>query len=293
MYDRAASQDAKIRQKHREDMFLRRLFAMLSNMAKADGKIDELEVHAATKAFIYFPRAGERRRFCVRVFNEAKNGRISLFRLAWEFANKWAAPDDCVCAYELLWDIACANGVLKPVHKSNLKGICQYLNLPEHCFELCYRKRMGSFREWTHDEAQSEWKARWKKAEEERFEEYRRRAAAWENDDRRYGNGETGYDDGFQSEYEKRIRDWYRQSFDDVPPKRKPLSPLQKEYELIGCESDATDETLLRAYRAAAKKYHPDLLRANGYSESLIQKATAKMSQINDAWSKIRKERNI
>ena len=128
------SYGVKNRLKHREDMFLRRLFAMLSKMAKADHRVDAWETHAAERAFERFPRAAARRKFCVRVFNDSKNGRLSLFRLAWEFSNKWAAPEDCLAAYELLWDIACAKGVLRPIHKSNLEGICQYLNLPDMRF---------------------------------------------------------------------------------------------------------------------------------------------------------------
>ena len=47
----------KKRLKRREDMFLRRLFGILAKMAKADGKVDAWEVHAAEGAFARFPRA--------------------------------------------------------------------------------------------------------------------------------------------------------------------------------------------------------------------------------------------
>ena len=60
--------------KHREDMFLRRLFGLLARMAKIDGKVDAWEAHAAEGAFARFPRATARRKFCVAVFNSAKNG---------------------------------------------------------------------------------------------------------------------------------------------------------------------------------------------------------------------------
>ena len=43
--------DIKKRLKQREDMFLRRLFGMLAKMAKADGKVDAWETHAAEGAF--------------------------------------------------------------------------------------------------------------------------------------------------------------------------------------------------------------------------------------------------
>ena len=47
--------DIKKRVKQREDMFLRRLFGMLAKMAKADGKVDAWETHAAEGAFARFP----------------------------------------------------------------------------------------------------------------------------------------------------------------------------------------------------------------------------------------------
>ena len=66
---------------------------MLAKMAKADGKVDAWETHAAEGAFARFPRAAARRKFCVRVFNESKRIRISLYRQAWEDAAKKCHPD--------------------------------------------------------------------------------------------------------------------------------------------------------------------------------------------------------
>lgn len=266
----------KKRLKHREDMFLRRLFAILAMMARADHKVDAWETHAAEKAFERFPRAAARRKFCARVFNESRNARKSLFRLAWEFANKWATPEDCLIVYDLLWDIACSTGVLKPIHKANLEGVCKYLNLPGSYFGIYYRKRSGTFREWT-------------AADEER-----ERAEAGHREGPRRQADDAERETEAQREYRKRAREWFHRHFRDTPPpSAKPVSALQKEYELLGCSCDAADDVVRRAYRAAAKKYHPDLLRANGYSESFIQKATIKMAQINAAWEKIRKERDI
>ena len=92
---RTSDNDIKKRLKQREDMFLRRLFGMLAKMAKADGKVDAWEIHAAEGAFARFPRAAARRKFCVRVFNESKRSRISLYRQACEFSNKYASAADC------------------------------------------------------------------------------------------------------------------------------------------------------------------------------------------------------
>ena len=220
--------DIKRRIKHREDMFLRRLFGMFAKMAKSDRKVDAWEVHAAEKAFDRFPRAAARRKFCVRVFNEARNSRISLAKMAWDLANKWATPEECLAAYEVLWDID---------------------------FSIFYRRRSGTFREWSQQDEMRE-------REEARRREASRRAEA------------------------------NRRAEERRQPPRK-VSPLQAEYDLLGCPADATDEAAKNAYRMAAKKYHPDILRAGGMPEAEVRKASAMMAKVNEAWEKIRKARGI
>ncbi len=250
--------DIKRRIRRREDMFLRRLFGMFAKMAKADRKVDAWEVHAAEKAFDRFPRAAARRKFCVRVFNEARNSRIPLAKMAWEFSGKWASPGECLAAYEVLWDIACATGVLKPPHKTALEFLCRCLNLPEGYFAIIYRRRAGTFREWSQqDELRAQEEAR--RREAERRAEAARRAE------------------------ERRRRE----------ARQRMVSPLQAEYDLLGCRADATNEEAKRAYRMAAKKYHPDILRARGMPEAEVRKAGAMMAKVNAAWEKIRKDRGM
>lgn len=240
----------KKRLKQREDMFLRRLFGMLAKMARSDGKVDAWETHAAEGAFARFPRAAARRKFCVRVFNESKRGRLSLYRQAWEFANKYASPEDCLVVYELLWDISCATGLLKSVHKDNLKGVCKYLNLPESYFDIFFRKRSATFREWTHNDQKTQEQARQSKG-----------------------------------------KDTHERTRREPPP--RPKTALQKAYELIGCSSTDNDAAVRRAYRLAAKKCHPDILRASGASDERVAAATEQMARINDAWDTIRKARGM
>ena len=70
-------------------------------------------------------------------------------------------------------------------------------------------------------------------------------------------------------------------------------SSILEAYEILESESTATAEELKSAYRKMAKRYHPDLLRANGVPEEMIAEATARMVQVNAAWDDIRRSRGI
>ena len=252
----AANDAFKKRLKRREDMFLRRLFGILAKMAKADGRVDAWEAHAAEGAFVRFTRAAERRGFCTKVFNSAKNSRMSLARLAAEFADTWASPKECLAVYEILWDIACAKGVLHPAHKAALREVCAALRLPHKYFEIFYRRRSATFRE----------------------------AAPEEPSGANGPGGRTGddsHDDGETSGRRRR----------PPPPPKK--TPLEEAYELLGCSPSDTDDAVRRAYRNAAKLYHPDMLRAKGRSEAQVRAASETMARVNSAWELIRKERGI
>ncbi len=59
-------------------------------------------------------------------------------------------------------------------------------------------------------------------------------------------------------------------------------------YKVLGVTRDASDEDIKRAYRALAKKYHPDKYKDSDLSEL----ANEKMKEINAAYDQITKERS-
>ena len=250
--------EMKKRLRHHEDMYLRRLFGMLAQMAKADGKVDAWEVHAAEGAFTRFPRAAERRRFCAGMFNRAKGGRVSITKMADEFACTLASADDCLAVYELLWDVACATGVLRAEQKRLLREICQFLRLPPAYFDIYYRRRRSTFRE----------------------------------QEQKQSGGERSQQSRRTSEKQRsQKREENRRERPKPPP--KPKSALQRAYELLGCKESDSNDVVKRSYRLAAKRYHPDMLRATGASEVQIAQSTQKMAQVNAAWELICKERGL
>jgi len=67
---------------------------------------------------------------------------------------------------------------------------------------------------------------------------------------------------------------------------------LQKAYEILGA-SDADDfETIKKKYRTLVKEYHPDILMGQGKEQSIIDQATAKLQEINEAYEMIKKEKS-
>ncbi|MBP3437212.1 MAG: J domain-containing protein [Clostridia bacterium] len=63
---------------------------------------------------------------------------------------------------------------------------------------------------------------------------------------------------------------------------------MNNPYKVLGISADATDTEVKNAYRALARKYHPDNYTADN---PLADLATEKMKEINEAYDQIMKER--
>ncbi|MCU0376640.1 MAG: TerB family tellurite resistance protein [Bacteroidales bacterium] len=62
-------------------------------------------------------------------------------------------------------------------------------------------------------------------------------------------------------------------------------------YRILEVERSATEEELKKAYRKMAIKYHPD--KVSHLGEEFRKTAEEKFRSVNEAWEKIKKERNI
>lgn len=68
---------------------------------------------------------------------------------------------------------------------------------------------------------------------------------------------------------------------------------LEKAYEIL--ESNPSDDAniLKKNYRKLVKKHHPDIISGQGASQNIIDEATRKLQEINEAYELIKKERKI
>ena len=66
---------------------------------------------------------------------------------------------------------------------------------------------------------------------------------------------------------------------------------LSEAYAFLGVSPDASDEAVRLAYRAKAKKYHPDSLKARGLPDDMVKKATEMMSRLNAALADVERSR--
>lgn len=68
---------------------------------------------------------------------------------------------------------------------------------------------------------------------------------------------------------------------------------LEDAYKILESTPSDDDKTLKTNYRRLVKKHHPDIISGQGASQSIIDEATKKLQEINEAYEMIKKDRGI
>ena len=202
----------------REVVFLSAVGAMLAKLSKADGHVDATEIEAGERAFVRLGLTPENRELCINAFHAAKTDPHSIFDYAEAFASVARAVAIREMMYDILWDVACADGVVSVEERRILETIVIPLRIRPSLFSEQRSRRLRASR---------------------------------------------------------------------------PAPSAPDPYVVLGCSASATNEELRRAYRAQAKKYHPDLLRAQGLPDEMITRANEQMARINAAWDEIKRARGL
>ncbi len=90
----------------------------------------------------------------------------------------------------------------------------------------------------------------------------------------------------------------YRQSYSDYTyggnssySGRTAQATLENDYKILEVSPDASDDEVKKAYRAAAKKHHPD--KVSHLGEEVRKAAEIKFAQVNEAYERIKKSRGM
>ena len=68
---------------------------------------------------------------------------------------------------------------------------------------------------------------------------------------------------------------------------------LEKAYSILKSNSTDDNATLKKNYRKLVKQHHPDIMSGRGESQSIIDEATKKLQEINEAYEIVKKDRGI
>lgn len=209
-----------------EKVYLASAAAMLAKMAKADGVVTADEIRSVEAAFRRLGFSAEARKYAIKVFRQAKDDSHTIYEYALDFASAISSVEVRELFYGLLWDVACADGVVSSAELTLLRRLTKALSIRDEWFAYWYNERSAQSSRGSSGSSRS--------------------------------SGRTRSED-----------------------------PLAADYRLLEVASTASDDEVRKAYRTKAKRYHPDVIRAQGLPESEVTRATELMSRINSAWDRI------
>ncbi len=68
---------------------------------------------------------------------------------------------------------------------------------------------------------------------------------------------------------------------------------LQKAYEILEVNENDDINTIKKKYRTLVKKHHPDIMAGRGESKNIIEEATRKLQEINEAYDLVKEHKGI
>ena len=131
----------------RQHAFCQSAGALLAKMAKADGRVTRDEIASVERAFARLGFSSGDRETAVKAFRAAKDDGRSIYDYAALFTSVVRSLEVRELFYELLWDIACADGVVSASEDAILRTIPEYLGIPREWYFVYARERFagGSF----------------------------------------------------------------------------------------------------------------------------------------------------
>ena len=121
---------------NRSMIFCASAAAMLAKLAKADGHVLATEITAVEQAFQRLGFSPSARRYAIEVFRRAKDDTHTIYEYAYEFASAVPSVEVRELFYELLWELAKADGVVSRNELAILRRIPRALGIRDEWFEV-------------------------------------------------------------------------------------------------------------------------------------------------------------
>jgi len=122
--------------------FFAALFACLAKIAKADGRIDEAEIKKIEEIISSKLNLNrEHRNFAINIFQKAKDDNVSFEAYASNLYQVLSSsPNSLLVFYEILFELALADGILHPNEDALLKKIPRIFNFDDKVYKSLHEK---------------------------------------------------------------------------------------------------------------------------------------------------------
>lgn len=136
--------DASVDPRSRSMVFCASVAAMLAKMAKADGHVSRTEIARVEAAFRRLGFTPAARRYAIEVFRRAKDDHHTIYQYAQDFAAAVDSLEVRELFYEILWDVAGADGTIGPNELVILQRIPRALGIRLDWYAYFASQRLGA-----------------------------------------------------------------------------------------------------------------------------------------------------
>ena len=130
--------------------FFAALFACLAKIAKADGRVDESEIKKIEEIIsIKLNLNKEHRKFAINIFQKAKDDNVSFESYASNIYQILSSSQHSLLVfYEILFELALADGILHPKEDELLKKIPRIFKFDKNVYKSLYEKYVDQNRNY-------------------------------------------------------------------------------------------------------------------------------------------------
>lgn len=130
--------------------FFAALFACLAKIAKADGRVDESEIKKIEEIIsIKLNLNKEHRKFAINIFQKAKDDNVSFESYASNIYQILSSSQNSLLVfYEILFELALADGILHPKEDELLKKIPRIFKFDKNVYKSLYEKYVDQNRNY-------------------------------------------------------------------------------------------------------------------------------------------------